>query len=180
MTIREEYENLKLELVAALEDASVMSVIECPFGYNITSEMNDNFFKYGSYLRQDTQRAMVLIENSYQKSRLFPGDETADLFIEAMEQIISDFRENAQNAYKDDPFYFADYSPAKFNQTLENFINDIKEASKPYVEKIRTTTQHEIELEVKARDNYRKQMYSSNFDLNEVGQQSTTRRTRKK
>ena len=155
MTIREEYEDLKLELTVKLADTTEVCKLDFPFDFKISKEDEDRYFLKGLRTRVTTKKMGIMLDNAYKKVRLFPSKDIAKIYIETRDGILNDYRKNVLAAYNVEPYRFDD-SEEVFMEYIETLIQGITEATKPYIEKLKTLTQEDIDREIEAKDKLKK------------------------
>lgn len=156
MTIREEYEYLKTELMVKLTDTTTMCNLDFPFDFKIDKEEEDRYFIRGTQTRLATKKSMIIIDNTYKKVRLFPSADIVDTFVEALNDILKDWKKDVIDAYFTEEWRFKKDSVETYSAYIDSLIIKIKEASKPYVEALAKLTPEDIEKEVKAKEALRK------------------------
>ncbi len=166
MTIREEYENLKTELIVRLADATTMCALEFPFDLEISKEEETRYFIRGANTRLATKKSMIILDNTYKKVRLFPSDDIADIFIEARDGILEDYKKDVMDAYNGEKYTFMEDTLETYSAYIDSLISKIKEASKPYIEKLKTLTKQDIEKEIDAKDKLLNLSVKANSTIN--------------
>ena len=162
MTLREEYEDLKSELVVRLSDATVMCNLDFPFDFKLTKEEERRYFIRGTRTRLATKKAMIILDNTYKKCRLFPSDETVQNFIELQDDIFQEYKETVMAAYKIESWRYRRDDAESYAAYIDSLIERIKEVSKGYVEILKKLTPKDIEREIKIKDRL-KEKENKNF-----------------
>lgn len=152
MTIRDEYETLKTELVVKLTDTTVMCDFTFPFNFALSEEEENQFLFKGLETRRTTQRAMLIIDNTYRKCWLLPSAETAKDFSKIQNDILNDYKKKAIKAFDEESWRYTQITKDEFSKFIEEFIKRIKEASKPYIKKLETLSQEEVEKLVEEKE----------------------------
>jgi len=152
MTLRDEYETLKSELVVKLTDTTVLCDLTFPYKFTITDEEEDKYLRKGTEARRATKRAMIIIDNAYKKCWLLPSKETAKDFHKMQNDILNDYKKKAIKAYDSESWRFIEADKNDFVSFVDDLISRIKEASKPYVEKLKTMPQEEVERKIEDKD----------------------------
>ena len=156
MTLRDEYEYLKSELMVELADATVMCNLDFPFDYKISKEEEDRYFIRGVQTRLATKKSMIILDNTYKKCRLFPSEETVKTFIEARDGILEDYKKDVMTAFNSELWRYRDDDEKSYFEYISNLAERIKEASNKYVEILRNLKPEDIEKEIKAKDKLKK------------------------
>ena len=162
MTLRDEYEYLKSELMVELADATVMCNLDFPFDFKISKEEEDRYFIRGVQTRLATKKSMIILDNTYKKCRLFPSEETVKTFIEARDGILEDYKKDVMTAFNSELWRYRDDDEKSYFEYISNLAERIKEASNKYVEILRNLKPEDIEKEIKAKDKLKK-TENSNF-----------------
>lgn len=162
MTLRDEYEYLKSELMVELADATVMCNLDFPFDFKISKEEEDRYFIRGVQTRLATKKSMIILDNTYKKCRLFPSEETVKTFIEARDGILEDYKKDVMTAFNSELWRYRDDDEKSYFEYISNLAERIKEASNKYVEILRNLKPEDIEKEIKAKDKLKK-TESTNF-----------------
>ena len=162
MTLRDEYEYLKSELMVELADATVMCNLDFPFDFKISKEEEDRYFIRGVQTRLATKKSMIILDNTYKKCRLFPSEETVKTFIEARDGILEDYKKDVMTAFNSELWRYRDDDEKSYFEYISNLAERIKEASNKYVEILRNLKPEDIEKEIKAKDKLKK-TEDSNF-----------------
>lgn len=156
MTLRDEYEYLKSELMVELADATVMCNLDFPFDFKISKEEEDRYFIRGVQTRLATKKSMIILDNTYKKCRLFPSEETVKTFIEARDGILEDYKKDVMTAFNSELWRYRDDDEKSYFEYISNLAERIKEASNKYVEILRNLKPEDIEKEIKAKDKLKK------------------------
>jgi len=156
MTLRDEYEYLKSELMVELADATVMCNLDFPFDFKISKEEEDRYFIRGVQTRLATKKSMIILDNTYKKCRLFPSEETVKTFIEARDGILEDYKKDVMTAFNSELWRYRDDDEKSYFEYNSNLAERIKEASNKYVEILRNLKPEDIEKEIKAKDKLKK------------------------
>ncbi len=156
MTLRDEYEYLKSELMVELADATVMCNLDFPFDFKISKEEEDRYFIRGVQTRLATKKSMIILDNTYKKCRLFPSEETVKTFIEARDGILEDYKKDVMTAFNSELWRYRDDDEQSYFEYISNLAERIKEASNKYVEILRNLKPEDIEKEIKAKDKLKK------------------------
>ena len=156
MTLRDEYEYLKSELMVELADATVMCNLDFPFDFKISKEEEDRYFIRGVQTRLATKKSMIILDNTYKKCRLFPSEETVKTFIEARDGILEDYKKDVMTAFNSELWRYRDDDEKSYFEYISNLAERIKEASNKYVEILRNLKPEDIEREIKAKDKLKK------------------------
>lgn len=156
MTLRDEYEYLKSELMVELADATVMCNLDFPFDFKISKEEEDRYFIRGVQTRLATKKSMIILDNTYKKCRLFPSEETVKTFIEARDGILEDYKKDVMTAFNSELWRYRDDDEKSYFEYINNLAERIKEASNKYVEILRNLKPEDIEKEIKAKDKLKK------------------------
>ena len=156
MTIREEYEYLKTELMVRLQDTTVMCKLEFPFDFKISKDEENRYFMRGFKTRLATKKSMIILENTFKKIRLFPSDEMAKIFEETRDGILKDYKKDVLDAFMEEKWRFRDDDIDSYAKYIDSLIVKLKQASKPYVKIIKTLKQEDIEREIEAKDKLKK------------------------
>jgi len=165
MTLRDEYEYLKSELMVELTDATVMCNLDFPFDFKIPSEEENKYFIRGAQTRLATKKAIIILDNTYKKCRLFPSEETAETFAEIRDDILKDYKTEVIKAYNQESWRFFGLSTETFSEYIDTLIDRIKEASKKYIETIKNLTPDDIAREIKQIDKIRQQENTTYFNI---------------
>lgn len=118
MTLRDEYEYLKSELMVELADATVMCNLDFPFDFKISKEEEDRYFIRGVQTRLATKKSMIILDNTYKKCRLFPSEETVKTFIEARDGILEDYKKDVMTAFNSELWRYRDDDEKAILNTL--------------------------------------------------------------
>ena len=156
MTLRDEYEYLKSELMVELADATVMCNLDFPFDFKISKEEEDRYFIRGVQTRLATKKSMIILDNTYKKCRLFPSEETVKTFIEARDGILEDYKKDVMTAFNSELWRYRDDDEKSYFEYISNLAERIKEASNKYVEILRNLKPEDIEKEIKTKDKLKK------------------------
>ncbi len=156
MTLRDEYEYLKSELMVELADATVMCNLDFPFDLKIPKEEEDRYFIRGVQTRLATKKSLIILENTYKKCRLFPGDETVKTFIEARDGILEDYKKDVMTAFNFETWRYKNDDAESYAKYIDSLIERIKQASNKYIEIMKNLKPEDIEKEIKAKDKLRK------------------------
>ncbi|MDO5437179.1 MAG: hypothetical protein Q4F80_03165 [bacterium] len=156
MTIRDEYEYLKMELMVTLADATPMCNLDFPFDFKISEEEENRYFIRGTKTRLETKKSMIILDNTYRKVRLFPSEEIAQSFKETLDGILDDYKKIVTDAFIEEKWRFRDDDVESFANYIDTLISRFKEAAVPYIETLKTLKQEDIEREIKAKDNLKK------------------------
>lgn len=156
MTLRDEYEYLKSELMVELADATVMCNLDFPFDFKISKEEEDRYFIRGVQTRLATKKSMIILDNTYKKCRLFPSEETVKTFIEARDGILEDYKKDVMTAFNSELWRYRDDDEKSYFEYISNLAERIKKASNKYVEILRNLKPEDIEKEIKAKDKLKK------------------------
>ncbi len=152
MTIREEYEYLKTELMVMLHDTTVMCKLDFPFEFKISKKEEDRYFMRGFKTRLATKKSMIILDNTYRKIRLFPSAEMAKIFEETVDGILKDFKKDVMDAFMDEKWRFRDDDYDSYAKYIDSLTSKIKNAAKPYAKKIKSLKQEDIEREINEKD----------------------------
>ena len=156
MTLRDEYEYLKSELMVELADATVMCNLDFPFDFKISKEEEDRYFIRGVQTRLTTKKFMIILDNTYKKCRLFPEDETIKTFIEARDGILDDYKKDVMKAFNSESWRYREDNEESYLEYINGLIDRIREASDHYVDILKKLTPEDIEREIKAKDKLKK------------------------
>lgn len=148
MSIRDEYEILKSELVVKLTETNMLSDLIFPYNFTIPEEEEKRYLLRGLETRTTTQRANVILDNTYKKCRLLPSKETAKDFIKIQNEILADYKKKVIKSFQNEEFRFLNDDKDSFAVYIDSLIERIKEASKPYIEKLKTMTEEDVEKEI--------------------------------
>lgn len=88
MEKREQFEILSRELLGRLNDVTTESKLFFPFGYTISPELEEKYFKSGTKLRSITISNMIIIDNSFKKFLLFPSHDILVTYIETQKDLL--------------------------------------------------------------------------------------------
>ncbi len=152
MTIRDEYEYLKTELMVRLTDTTTMCNLDFPFDLKISTEEEDKYFLRGTKARLATKKSMIILENTYKKIHLFPSKEMAQTFVETRDDILKDWKKDVLDAFMEEDWRFNKVTIEAYEQYIDSLAVKIKQASAPYVKLLSTLTQADIEREIEAKD----------------------------
>lgn len=156
MTLRDEYEYLKSELMVELADATVMCNLDFPFDFKISKEEENRYFIRGVQTRLSTKKFMIILENTYKKCRLFPSDETVKTFIEARDGILEDYKKDVLKAFEAESWRYRDDNAETYMEYINGLADRLKEASDHYVDILKNLKPEDIEREIKAKDKLKK------------------------
>ncbi|MCD8025017.1 MAG: hypothetical protein LUE64_05735 [Candidatus Gastranaerophilales bacterium] len=168
MTIREKYEYLKSDLMVRLTDATVMCELSFPFDFTISKDEENRYFIRGAKTRLALKKAMIIIDNTYQKIRLFPSEENAQEFKEALDDILKDVKDTVIKAFINEEWRFRHDDLESYTEYIDSLIAGFREASVPFIEKLKELTQDDILAEIEAEDNLKKLENSMPMHKNET------------
>lgn len=167
MTIRDEYEYLKTELMVKLTDVTVMCNLDFPFDLRIPKEEESRYFIRGVQTRLATKKSMIILDNTYKKVRLFPGDDIVQVYTETQDEILEAYKKDVMTAFTFETWRFMHDDYASYEKYIDSLIERIKEASKPYIEELAKLTPKDIEREIAQKDALNKSMQGSQqFNIN--------------
>ena len=75
MTVKDEYEYLKTDLMIRLSETTEACNLDCPFNFRFSKEEENKFLPRGTMGRLAVKRAFIILDNTYKKVRLYPTDE---------------------------------------------------------------------------------------------------------
>ena len=157
MTIKDEYEYLKTELMVKLTDVTNICNLDCPFGVQFTQEEEKKYLPKTSKARVLAKKAFIILDNTYKKVRLYPVDEFIDIFVEAVNDTL--FEEQSRFAEKD---YI------EYDKYIDSLIEKIKSATEPYVKQLKELTPADIEREIAMKDKVKKAEDDSLIKIDET------------
>ena len=85
---KEQFEILSRELLGKLNDVSSFSDLFFPFGYTLPVEIEEKYFGRSQKLRTIMIRAMVVIDNSFKKFKIFPSHDIMVTYIETQKDLL--------------------------------------------------------------------------------------------
>ena len=156
MTVKDEYEYLKTDLMIRLSETTEACNLDCPFNFRFSKEEENKFLPRGTMGRLAVKRAFIILDNTYKKVRLYPTDEFINIFKETMEDIFKDMTSSALSANKQDRLFFRQCSEEEFEEYIKELIPRIKDAIKPYIEELEKLTPEDVEREIKIKDKVKK------------------------
>lgn len=163
MDVREEYENLKQELLVRLTDVTPMCSLDLPFGIRVLKEDEDRYLPRGTSARLATKKAFIILENAYKKIRLFPEEDIVDLFQEAFDGILVDWICDVMSAYRNEKRRFGKVNEPEMENYLKKLRDQIVKDIEPYIEELRNLKPEDIKAELKSRDVQTETMNMTNF-----------------
>ncbi len=168
MTIKDEYEYLKTELMVKLTDVTNICNLDCPFGVQFTQEEEKKYLPKTSKARVLAKKAFIILDNTYKKVRLYPVDEFIDIFVEAVNDTLSDFKRNVMEAYLEEQSRFAEKDYIEYDKYIDSLIEKIKSATEPYVKQLKELTPADIEREIAMKDKVKKAEDDSLIKIDET------------
>ncbi len=164
MTLRDEYEYLKSELMVELTDATVMCNLVFPFEFQISEEEENKHFIRGTQTRLATKKSMIILDNTYKKCRLFPSDDIEATFIEARDGILEDYKKDVMTAYNLESWRYLEDADTYLDY-INTLVERIKEASVKYIEILKNLTPEDIEKEIKTKDKIKEQEHTTFLEV---------------
>lgn len=156
MTIKDEYEYLKTDLMIRLSEATSVGNIEPKFGVIIPKDEEDKYLPRGSRARLAVKRAFIILDNTYKKVRLYPTDEFIKVFEETENDVYKELKENMLSAGAEDRILLNRCTEEEFEKYTNELINRIKGALTPYFKELERLTPEDIEKELKIKENIKK------------------------
>ena len=152
MTVKDELEYLKTELMVKMSDASRTSNLDAPFDIKFSPEEERFYIPRGAKVRIVLKRAFIILDNTYKKVRLYPTEDFIEIFEETVNDTCDDLKRNIMEAYLQEQLCFPNIDYISYDKYTDELISRIKDSTKPYVEELNGLTPEEVELEIKRKD----------------------------
>ena len=156
MTVKDEYEYLKTDLIIRLSEATEVCNLDCPFNFHFSKEEEKKFLPRGTMARLAVKKAFIILDNTYKKARLYPTDEFITIFKEVVEDVLKDMLTSAFAANKQDRIFFRQCSEEEFEEYIKELVPKIKKSIEPYIKELEKLTPEDIEREIKIKDKVKK------------------------
>ena len=152
MTVKDEYEYLKTELMIQLSDATTLCALDGPFGFKLPKEEEEDYFPLGTEARLVTKKAFIIFDNTYKKIRLYPTEEFIQILRETAEDIYKDYKKSVMEAYVKQQLCFKEQDYLVYDTYIDSFINKLKEHVEPYIKELDNLTPEQVEKEINMKD----------------------------
>ncbi len=163
MTIRDEYEYLKTELMVKLADVTVMCSLDFPFDFKLSKDEENRYFIRGVQSRVATKKSMIILDNTYKKVRLFPGNDIVQIYTETQNEILADYKKDVMMAFSLESWRYMNDDYESYEKFIDELIVRIKDASAPFIEELGKLTQKDIDMEISSKEALNKSMQGSNL-----------------
>lgn len=152
MTVKDEYEYLKTELMIKLADVTPACKLDCPFDFHFSKEEEDKFLPKGGQLRVAVKKAFIILDNTYKKVRLYPTDEFIEIFEETKKDIFEDLKAASKNISEEDKIFLYKCSTDEIEEYIKELVDRISKTLESFVLELKKLTPEDVEREIKIKD----------------------------
>lgn len=156
MSVKEEYEYLKTELMIRLSETTAACKLDCPFNFYFSKDEEDKYLPWGSMARLAVKRAFIILDNTYKKVRLYPTDEFIQYFQEAENDVYTEMKQNILDAGPEDRVFFQKCTEEELVEYTDELIKRIRNTLTPYIEELKKLTPEDVEREIRLKEKLKK------------------------